>query len=53
MNEVYQCIDDDADRRDTVLAFYSSNMADDRRRTGASMPYSHHHQAVNGLNFTP
>src|SRR5688572_10235772 len=34
-----------------MIVFDTCNMADDRRRTGASMPDSHHHQPAYGLDL--
>ena len=52
-DEVDECVDDDSNRRNTVVGFDFSNVADDRRRAGASVAYGHDHQAVFGLNLTP
>ena len=53
VHEVGKRVDDDADGRNSVVRFNFSNVADDRRRTGASMAYGHHHQAIYGLNLPP
>jgi nucleoside-triphosphatase THEP1 len=53
VNQIDERIDDDADRRYAVVGFYLSNVADDRRRAGASVTDGHDHQAVLGLNLTP
>ena len=53
MDEIDERVDDDANRGNAVLGFYRCDMADDRRRAGASVAYGHDHQAVFGLNLTP
>jgi hypothetical protein len=53
VNEVDESVDDDADRGNAVIGFDFSNVADDRRRAGASVTDGHDHQAVHGLNLTP
>ena len=53
MNQINQGVDDDAYRGDFIIRFNFRNMADDRRRAGASMAYGHYHQAVDGFDFLP
>jgi hypothetical protein len=53
VDEVDERIDNDANGRNAIVGFDFSNVADDRRRAGASVAYGHDHQAVFGLNLTP
>ena len=52
-DQVVEDVDNNPDGWDTILAFHVCNMADDRRRTGASMADCHYHQAVLGLDLGP